>query len=313
MSDLVERLKYAVILLICFVIFWFCRPEWVRFGPDTVTPNVPLPAATPGLELQKEDYARVRSEFQTKLVKKGPAPQAWEPPHLSTRVTQVEYPSGGLHLTAYLNRPGDKETQLPAVLYLHGGWAFADEDWDQAKPFRDAGYITMMPLLRGENGQPGTFTMFLEEIDDVLAAADYLATLPFVDAKQIYVAGHSAGGTHTLLTAMASDRFRAAASFSGSPDRIDFVKHGWMKSVPFDQSDVREFQVRSPVAYARSFKCPVRIYYGSRETVFRNSSIRTALLAKQNGLDVEALCVPGDHYSSVPEAMRQAIEFFQQR
>jgi hypothetical protein len=33
----------------------------------------------PEVEIQKEDYAKVRRRFRTKLVRQGPAPQEWEP------------------------------------------------------------------------------------------------------------------------------------------------------------------------------------------------------------------------------------------
>ena len=270
-----------------------------------------LPPTTPGLDLQKEDYAEARRKFRTNLIKKGPAPQNWHPVKLLPGVSEVEFPSGALRLKAWTNRPSKAAAgKLPAVLFLHGGWAFGVDDWEQAQPLCEAGFIVLIPILRGENGQAGNFTMFYDEIDDVLAAADYLARLPSVDANRIYLAGHSAGGTLTMLAAMSSKRFRAAASLSGSADRVAFVNGGWDKVVPFDRSDIREFQVRSPVAYATSFKCPTRLYYGSQETVFDAETRRTAQLAKSAGLDVEAVAIPGDHFSSVPEALRQAIEFF---
>jgi dipeptidyl aminopeptidase/acylaminoacyl peptidase len=272
-----------------------------------------VPPTTPGLELQEEDYAQVRAHFRTKLLRRGPAPQEWGPVHRPAGVPEVTYHSGDLALRAWLHEPDAREVRHPAVLYLHGGWAFGEDDWEQSRPFREAGFVVLMPLLRGENGQPGSFTMFYHEVDDVLAAAGYLAGLPSVDPKRLYLAGHSAGGTHTLLAAMASDRFRAAAALSASPDRIAFVRSGWQAAVPFDVSDIREFQVRSPVAYATSLKCPTRLYVGSRETGFLASTRRTALLARDRGLNVEAVVVPGDHFSSVPEALRQAILFFRQK
>src|SRR5262249_35634360 len=139
-----------------------------------------------------------------------------------------------------------------------------------------------------------------------------LALQAHVDPNRIYVAGHSAGGTLTLLSAMTSKRFRAAASFSGSPDQVSFCRFQPELTV-FDKSDPREYQMRSPLAYPKSFKCPVRLYYGSEEFDFKGSSEKTAQLAKLAGLDVEALSVPGDHHSSVPEAMRRSIEFFRQK
>ncbi len=267
-----------------------------------------LPAATPGLELQAEDYATARQSFRTKLLRKGPAPQSWQPVRVPAGVTQVEYTSGPLRLKAWVNPPPAGSAKKPAVLFLHGGWAFGADDWEMAEPFLAAGYVVMTPILRGENGQPGDFTMFYDEVDDVLAAADHLAKLPGVDAERLFVAGHSAGGTLTLLAALTSKRFRAAASFSGSPDRVKFAKE-----TPFDPKDMEEMRMRSPVAYAASFKCPVRLYYGSKEDFFDADSRRTAMLAAEKGLDVKAEQVPGDHQSSVPEGMQRAIEFFKDR
>ena len=54
----------------------------------------------------------------------------------------------------------------------------------------------------------------------------------------------------------------------------------------------------------------MRMYFGNEEDWATLPTERTAALAKQNGLDVEAVEVPGDHFSSVPEAIRSSIEFF---
>lgn len=167
----------------------------------------------------------------------------------------------------------------------------------------------MLPLLRGENGQPGDYTMFYDEVEDVLPAANYLAARSNVDATHLYLAGHSVGGTLVLLAAMTADRFRGAASFSGSPDQIVWSK-GQQGLVPFAPGDIHEFQMRSPIAFATSFKCPVRLYYGSRENYFDSSSRRTASLAQQKQLDVEAMSVAGDHFGAVPEEIQHSIKFF---
>src|SRR5262249_31419372 len=156
-------------------------------------------------------------KFRTKLLRKGPAPQRWQKVKPLPDVAEVEYRSGELRLKAWTNQPPrEAGKKLPAGPYPHGGWAFGAGDWEQAQPVRGAGFIVLMPWLRGENGQPGAFTMFYDEVDDVLAAAEHLARLPYVDPARVYVAGHSAGGTLTMLAAMASKRFRAAASLSGS-------------------------------------------------------------------------------------------------
>jgi dienelactone hydrolase len=264
---------------------------------------------SPGLELQSEDFAQARKAYTTRLVRQGPSPQRGKPLQAPPGATEISYRSGDLILKAFLSPdPGD-DRRHPAVLFLHGGFAFGGDDWEMPQPYRDAGYVVMLPVLRGENGQPGNYTMFYDELEDVLAAADALASQPHVDARRIFVSGHSAGGTLAMLAAMASGRFRGAASLSGSPDQKANAE-SQPSLVSFDQSDPREFRLRSPVAYATSFKCPIRMYLGTQEAWARVPTRRTATLAKQKGLDADAIEVPGDHVSSVPEAIRMSIEFF---
>jgi dipeptidyl aminopeptidase/acylaminoacyl peptidase len=261
---------------------------------------------------ETESYAQARKSFQTKLVKKAPAPQDWVPAVAPEDVREIDYSSGNLKLKAWVTAPADNAVRRPAVLFLHGGFAFDEDDWDQSQPFQDAGFVVMTPMLRGENGLPGYYSMFYDEVDDVLAAAKALESLPYVDGKRIYVAGHSVGGTLALLAAMSSDRFRAAASFSGSPDQVAWARLQ-SELVPFDSANDREFRMRSPLAFPKSFKCPVRIYYGDDEFLFDSSSQKLAKLAKAANLDVEAESVPGDHETSVDPGMRKCITFFQQR
>jgi dipeptidyl aminopeptidase/acylaminoacyl peptidase len=270
----------------------------------------------PEMELQEQDYAQARSQFQTKLVQQGSAPQDWKKLQPPPGVEEIEYPSGNLRLRAWINPPKQggqegKPKKLPAVLFLHGGYAFDREDWDMTRPYRDRGYVVMTPTLRGENGQPGNYTLYYDEVDDVLAAAEHLAKLPYVDPTRIYVAGHEAGGTLTMLAAQASNRFRAAASFSGYPNQAMQAQVNPGLVVPFDQTDIREFQLRSPVAYATSFKCPVRLYYGKQEIFLTAETQRIAALAQARNLDVEAVQVPGNQMTAVTPAMQQSLEFFQ--
>ena len=259
-----------------------------------------------------QDYAEARKGFKTTLVTKGPAPQTWSREVPPAGVRQIQFTSsGGLVLNAWIDPP-PTNGKKPAVLFLHGGFAFGAEDWDQAKPFRDAGFVTMLPFLRGENGLPGNFTMFYDEVDDVVAAAEVLAKTPGVDPNRIYVAGHSAGGTLAMLGAMTTSRFKAAASFSGSPDQVAFAR-GQDELVVFDKGNQREFEMRSPLAYYKSFKCPARLYYGDDEFAFKFGTKKLAEKAAGAGTDVKAVEVPGDHFAAVDPAMRQAIAFFQSK
>jgi len=273
----------------------------------------------PDIAIQTEDYAEARKTFHTTLLRKGSAPhqEDCKDSRLPVGVDEVYFSSGELRLRAWLNRPSPGQNQkYPAVLFLHGGFCFDTSDWEETKEFRDRGFIVMLPNRRGENGQPGNFTMFYDEVDDVIGAAEYLRQQPFVDPTRLYVAGLSTGGTLTMLTALTYPHFRAAASFSGSPNAVGYTRHavaiGAEADVPFNFRDARELQLRSAWAYATSFKCPTRLYYGTDEKHFAISSQPTAALARQHGLDVQAVAVEGGHTSAEDAEIRLAIDFFRE-
>ena len=301
-------------LIVALLVFLGCQSQ--MNAPAQNLCGVPERFFNPEVQIQEEDYAEARRTFRTKLTREGPAPQDQESQRPPADVSEVEFRSGKLRLKAWINRPSKVGAKRPAILFLHGGFAFGPDDWKMTEPYRDAGYIVMAPTLRGENGQAGLFSMFYDEINDVLAAADFLRKQPFVDAKRMYVAGHSAGGTLALLAALTSSRFRAAAGFDASPDQQllfnGSAQRPWVpKEVVFDRMDLRELQVRSPLAYAYSFKCPTRLYYSTQAScLYQNASLRTAALAKERGLDVEAIKIEGTHFSHVALAMKQSIEFF---
>lgn len=260
-----------------------------------------------------EDYPAARKRFRTHLIKHQPPPITGEPLQAPPDARLVRFESDGLPLAAWISHDTDDPSgsPRPAVLYLHGGFGFDLGDWKTTKTFRDAGFIVMAPILRGENGQPGAFSAFYDEVDDVLAAADTLARQPGVDPAHLYVAGHSVGGTLTMFAALASTRFRAAASFSGAPDQRSWIAPQ-REIAPYDLSNDDEVQIRSPLAFATSFKCPIRLYWGDREPYFSKATRETARRAKAAGLDVEAIQVEGDHGSMFGPASQRAIAFFQQ-
>lgn len=274
------------------------------------TPDEDPPRPTPGLELRNEDYVQARAGFATRLVRRGPSPAASEPLATPPGAVTVEYQSGPLQLRAYRSPRTDDGSKRPAVLFLHGGFAFGESDWEMTRPFREAGFVVMTSALRGENGQPGDFSLFYDEVNDVLASAETLAAESDVDPRNIFVTGHSVGGTLTMLAALTSRRFRAAASMSGSPDAAIYLQAS-RSTPPFDPTDFDEIRHRSAVAYASSFKCPIRLYCGDEEFWVQSPTRRTAILAKRSGVDALAVETPGDHFTSVPEAIRQSIAFFQ--
>jgi dipeptidyl aminopeptidase/acylaminoacyl peptidase len=262
--------------------------------------------------LARHDYAEVRRHFRTKLLQKGPAPDQYEPLAAAADAEKIFYRSGyggELELVAWVSKYKRDRAAKPAVLFLHGGNAMGTGHWQLMKPYMDAGYVVMMPSLRGENGQRGNFSGFYDEVDDVLAATERLAHLPGVDPKRLFIAGHSIGGTLTMLTAMSTHKFRAAAPISGNPNAFRFFSR-YPQDIRFDDSNAHEFEVRSALCYAHSFKCPIRVVHGTEEAHFNDRADLLARRARAAGTHIETDTVAGNHTSALPAEIEQSIRFF---
>jgi dipeptidyl aminopeptidase/acylaminoacyl peptidase len=264
------------------------------------------------LPLIKADYANERAHFRTRLLRKGPAPDKYEPLVTPADAEKIFYRSGyggELELAAWVSKYKRTPKPKPAVLFLHGGNAMGIGHWELMKPYVDAGYVVMMPTVRGENGQKGNFSGFYDEVDDVLAAAHRLAHLPGVDSERMFIAGHSVGGTLTMLAAMSSKRFRAATPISGNPDAYRFFDR-YPQDIRFDDNNPREFEMRSALCYAHSFKCPLLVMHGSQEGHFDDRAGRLVKRARSAGVSIEATTLPGGHTSALPAEIERSLHFF---
>ncbi|HZI89923.1 MAG TPA: S9 family peptidase, partial [Candidatus Polarisedimenticolia bacterium] len=135
----------------------------------------------PEVTVQSKDYASLRKTFRTRLLRHGPAPESDSLPPLPEGAMALPYHSGGQRLMAWIDRPASPgKGRWPAVLFLHGGFSFGPLDWKMTRAFHDSGFVVMTPTFRGENRQGGDFTLFYDEVDDVLAAARELARQPYV-------------------------------------------------------------------------------------------------------------------------------------
>lgn len=256
------------------------------------------------------DLATARKSFVTKLRVRGPAPRAYRNERPGPDVRLVQYPSGKLALKGWLSQAPVEGKRHPAVVYLHGGFAFGGGDWQDAKPFVDAGFVLFMPMLRGENGNPGAHESFYGEVDDAIAAGKYVASLPYVDSSKVFVVGHSVGAVLTCLTAMMPCPYKAAAAFDGSIDMKAWALEMPDELVPYNINDAEELRIRNPMANIRSLRTPLKIYAGS-DTIRENRAFASE--AKALGKDCELVPVPGDHMAMVAPAVQKAIVWFRSR
>jgi len=128
-------------------------------------------------------------------------------------ITGVTFHSDGHRLVGvlYLARgPGPK----PTVLLLHGCPGL-EKNLDLAAALRDRGWNALVFHYRGCWGSAGRYD--LRTIPrDVIAAVDFLAACPAVDAGRIAVLGHSMGGWAAIVTAAVEPRLRAVAVYGAA-------------------------------------------------------------------------------------------------
>ncbi|WP_020471788.1 alpha/beta hydrolase family protein [Zavarzinella formosa] len=225
----------------------------------------------PGNQTEKPStLPEARKGFVTKLpAQTGIRHPVDTPPAGVFQVVKYASPAG--NMSAYLSPDPKDGKKRPAIIWITGGdcnsigegcWEEGPADGDEsACQYRKAGIMMMFPALRGGNTNPGFKEGYYGEVEDVLAAADFLAKQEYVDPARIYLGGHSTGGTLALLVAECSDRFRAVFSFGP----VDDVSGYPAEFLPFNHSNRKEVELRSPGYWLSGIKSPVFVLEGGRK------------------------------------------------
>ena len=145
----------------------------------------------------------------------------------------VAFRSGDLELRGFIFKP-EGSGPFPAVLYNHGSEKLPGSKPEIGNFFSSNGYVLFVPHRRGQGRSPGGYIMDAlrgtsstmrgqlmvglldQQQADVVAALDYLKGLPYVDARNIAVAGCSFGGIQTVLAAEGDLGLRAAIPFAAA-------------------------------------------------------------------------------------------------
>ncbi len=256
-----------------------------------------------------------RQGFKTAValsdLRRTPLPEP--PPKLYVR---SDYESAGRTLAAFITPSLKDGRKYPAVIWLTGGdtntlgdfWVRGAPGRDEsAQALREAGLVVMFPTLRGGNTNPGTKELGMGEVDDVLAAAEHLARQPYVDPAQIYLGGHSTGGTLALLVAQRSPRFAAVLALGPVADVRDYgPSYGdgidWRGLLHADD----EVKLRSPGHWMRSLRSTTYLIEG-KQSPSNARSVSTMCEHADQIPVLHCLEVPGyDHFSIIEPVTKVA-------
>ena len=183
----------------------------------------------------------------------------------------------GTKVQGWLLKPPDFDPtkKYPLLLYIHGGphaqygnTFFHEFQWHAAR-----GYIVFYTNPRGSMGYEEAFAAIIRgnwgEVDykDIMAAADFAASLPYVDATRMAVAGGSYGGYMTNWIVTHTDRFCCAitdrsvvdlVSMAGTSD-FPFKPDGYWEGNFWDRPE--KLWAQSPLRYVANVKTPLLIIH----------------------------------------------------
>ena len=250
----------------------------------------------------------LRRTFVTSLFTDADPTPAPTPPAGVLELVQYSAPLGANR--AYVT-PVHEGARRPAIVWIHGGmdwglgsylWEESERDNDQSGgAFREAGIVEMYPSFRGSHDNPGRAECFYGEVEDAIAAAEFLATRADVDPTRIYLGGHSTGGTLAMLIAETSDRFRGVIALGPVED-----VRGYDACLSMNATDDDEVVMRMPIEFVSEIRTPTFIIEGASEG---NAESARAMYAERGSAPVSLIVVPGaDHFSVIAPAIEVAAQ-----
>ncbi|GAB6141958.1 hypothetical protein JCM14076_26870 [Methylosoma difficile] len=257
--------------------------------------------------------AQARHGFETAIKIKNTQTQPLpNPPSELFIRTDYKYPHHPW-LPGFISPSPKTGNRHPAIIWLKGDdsnsptdfWTAGKENYDAlVQDFKSAGVILYFPTLRGGNGNnDGSKEFLLGEIDDVLAAADQLADMDYVDPEHIYLGGHDTGATLALLTAAMKPRFKAV--FSIGPVASADSYPASVAGIQFSDYDPMELKLRSPIHWLADVSQPTFIIEGTSGT--NNSTDMNALCASADNALLNCIAVADSDHSSALSASSKVI------
>lgn len=219
------------------------------------------------------------------------------------------------HAQLFLPKDYDPAKKYPAVIFLHGGsrrqmllgynyGLYYSHTYGAQQYFASQGYIALTLNYRSGIGYGMDFREEknfgaggASEVQDVLAAADYLAARADVDANRIAPWGGSYGGYLTAhALSQAPEKFQVGVDIHGV--------HNWNNDIPvfapwyapekFPKMAALAFQ-SSPMAHVHNWKDPVLLIHGDDDrNVLFSESVELAEVLRKQGVEVEQLVFPDE-------------------
>jgi dipeptidyl aminopeptidase/acylaminoacyl peptidase len=240
--------------------------KWVVFARRSVgQPREIWRASTNGRNLQRLTSFNKSVEDAVDI---RPAEEMWIPSPT------------GKKIHTFIVKPHDFDPgkKYPLILNVHGGpqsqWTDAFRgDW---QVYPGAGYIVAFPNPHGSTGYGQEFTAEISKdwggkvFQDVMAVADSLSKIAWVDEERLGAMGWSYGGYMMMWLEGHTDRFKAIAAMMGVYNLTSMwgtTEELWFPQWDLDgtpwESDL--YEKWSPHIYAKNFKTPCLVITGEQD------------------------------------------------
>lgn len=186
--------------------------------------------------------------------------------------------SDGNTLNGYMVKPAgfDPARKYPVVMFQYSGPGSQEVlnrwqvDWQEA--FAREGYLVVCVDGRGTGGRGRAFCDIVYrnlghyETIDQLAAARYVASLPYADAARIGIFGWSYGGYEALMAATAADNpYAAAVAVAPVTDWRYYDSVYAERYMLTPQQNEDGYNESAPVRRFTRLKCPLLMMYGTAD------------------------------------------------
>jgi len=230
------------------------------------------------------------------------------------RISDVRFKGvDGATLSALLYQPANATVQTPApgILAVHGYINTRETQSPFAIEFARRGYVVLALDQRGHGYSGGAATTKGFGGPEGLA---YLRALPFVDAHQIGLEGHSMGGWTVLAAAAAMPDAYRALVLEGSSTGAPFAKSGtarWPRNIEVVYSRYDEFAPlmwQAQKAADVGFTPKLKALFGTTAAVKPGRIYGDIAQGTARRLTEPVATHPGDHISR--EAVADAADWF---
>ena len=251
-------------------------------------------------------------------------------PHLVVYPAQDQTPiSSFLYIPANIK----PDRSHPAIVYPHGGpqWQHFNSWYPNIQYLTSHGYLVIAPNYRGSTGFGREYMESLRkdagkgDLNDLVAAVDYLKTTGYVDPKRIAIMGGSWGGYLTLMALTKTPEIWAAgvsivplANWFTAHENEDPVlqkNDEWLMGDPVEDRDL--WQDRSPLFFANRIRAPLLLLAGQNDIRCPvKETEQMAEAARKNGVTVDVKIYENEGHGFVRreneiDAIKRAAKFLE--